>query len=117
LEEYQPKNDNEKKITQLLRTYLDARNSGDLIRLQSTFHDRGVYYSGRGGKFTKSQIAETEPEWWVGDGKVDLVGLKFNIDGNQAIVFATAVYGSIYKTAHKFTLINENNNWFIIKVE
>lgn len=117
LNEYNPKNEDEKQISALLNTYLDARNSGDLVKLQSTFHDDGVYIGGRGGQFTKTQIAETKPEFWVSDGEVQLLNPEINVNGNEATVMATAKYGTTFKTANIYTLVKEDKNWLIMKVE
>lgn len=115
LKEYSPKNEDEKNIIALLNTYCDARNSADLEKLQETFHDNGIYISGRGGQFTKEKIVETNPKDWL-DNKVDLYDPEFKISGNEAKVTMTAKYGT-FKTTQIYSLVNENNNWLIMKVE
>ena len=65
LSEYNPKNDDEKQIVVLLQRYTDARNDEDVIGIQSTFHDKGIYLSGAGPKYTKSELATTDPMWWT----------------------------------------------------
>jgi uncharacterized protein (TIGR02246 family) len=117
LNDYKPKSEDEKQISALLNTYLEARNSGDLVKLQSTFHDDGVYISGRGGQFTKTQIAETKPEFWVSDGEVQLLNPEIKVNGNEATVMATAKYGTAFKTAAIYTLVKENGHWLIMKRE
>ena len=116
LNEYKAKNENEKKIIAVLNTYLDARNSGNLKTLQSTFHENGIYISGRGREIKASEIVNTKPEWWTSDGEVKLYDPEITINGNKATVMTTAKYGT-YKTAHIYSLINENDNWLIMKVE
>ena len=115
LNDYQAKNENEKQIIAVLNTYLDARNSGNLKNLQSTFHDDGVYISGRGREIKASEIVNTKPEWWTSDGEVKLYDPEITINGNKASVMTTAKYGS-YSTAHIYSLINEKGNWLIMKV-
>ena len=115
MNKYSAKNEEEKKIIALLNTYCDARNSADLAKLQSTFHDDGIYISGRGGQFTKDKILETNPQDWL-DNKVDLYDPEFKVNGNEAKVTMTAKYGS-FKTTQIYTLVNENDNWLIMKVE
>jgi len=115
LNEYKPKNEDEKQIIVLLNTHLDARNHGDLNILMSTFHDGGIYISGRGREIKASEIVDTKPEWWISDGEVKLSDPKITINGNEATVITTARYGT-YKTAHVYSMINENGNWLIMKV-
>ena len=115
INEYKPKSDDEKEIIVVLNTYLDARNSGNLKILQSTFHDNGIYISGRGREIKANEILNTKPEWWTSDGEVSLYDPIITINGYKATVLTTAKYGS-YKTAHIYTLINENGNWLIMKV-
>jgi len=116
INEYKAKSDDEKQIVAVLNTYLNARNSGNLKNLQSTFHDKGIYISGRGREIEASEIVNTKPEWWTSDGEVSLYDPIITINGYKATVLTTAKYGS-YKTAHIYTLVNENGNWLIMKVE
>jgi hypothetical protein len=116
LNDYQAKNENEKQIIALLNTYVDARNSGNLKILYSTFHDNGIYISGRGREIKANEILDTKPEWWTSDGDVKLYDPKITINGNKASVMTTAKYGS-FSTAHIYTLINESGKWLIMKVE
>jgi len=115
INEYKPKSDDEKQIIAVLNTYLDARNIGNLNNLQSTFHDSGIYISGRGREIKASEIVNTEPEWWTSDGEVKLYDPEITINGNKATVITTAWYGN-YKTAHIYTLVNKNGNWLIMRV-
>jgi hypothetical protein len=115
MNKYSAKNEEEKKIIALLNTYCDARNSADLAKLHSTFHDDGIYISGRGGQFTKDKILETNPQDWL-DNKVVLYNPDFKVNGNEAKVTMTAKYGS-FKTTQIYTLVNESDNWLIMKVE
>ena len=117
LNDYQPKSEDEKQIIVLLNTYLDARNEGDLSRLQSTFHDNGVYISNDGIKVPKAEIVKTESEWWVSGGKVELLNPEIKIKGKDATVLATEKHGTHFKTAGLYTLVKENVNWLIVKRE
>jgi hypothetical protein len=117
LNDYQPKSEDEKQIIVLLNTYLDARNKGDLNRLQSTFQDNGVYISNDGIKVPKAEIVKTESEWWVGGGKVELLNPEIEINSKDATVLATEKHGTHYKTAGLYTLVKENGNWLIMKRE
>ena len=65
LNDYQPQNEDERQIAELLITFQDACNNGDIGTLQALFHDNGTYESVRGGQITKGQIAETDPDWWT----------------------------------------------------
>jgi hypothetical protein len=117
LNDYKPKSEDEKQIIVLLNTYLDARNKGDLNRLQSTFRDNGVYISNDGIKVPKAEIVKTESEWWVSAGKVELLNPEIKINGKDATVVATEKHGTHYKTAGLYTLVKENGNWLIMKRE
>ena len=117
LNDYQPKSEDEKQIIVLLNTYLDARNNGDLNRLQSIFHDNGVFTSDAGIKVPKAEIVKTESEWWVMAGKVELLNPEIKINGKDATVLATEKHGTHYKTAGLYTLVNENGHWLIMKRE
>lgn len=117
LNDYQPKSEDEKQIIVLLNTYLDARNNGDLNRLQSAFRDNGVYISNDGIKVPKAEIVKTESEWWVSGGKVELLNPEIEINSKEATVVATEKHGTHYKTAGIYTLVKENGNWLIMKRE
>jgi hypothetical protein len=117
LNEYKPKSDDEKQIIALLNTYADARNKGDLNRLQSAFQDNGVYISNDGIKVPKAEIVKTESEWWVSGGKFELLNPEIKINSKDATVLATEKHGTHFKTAGLYTLVKENGNWLIMKRE
>lgn len=100
LNEYVPENDTEKKIVSLLNTYVDARNNGDIKILTSIFADNAKYIAGNGARWTKSQIANSDPEWWVQYGKVKLLNSEFKISENDATVTSTGKWGYTFKTPH-----------------
>jgi hypothetical protein len=115
-EKYKPKNEDEKQIIALLDGYCAARNSADLKKLHSSFHDNGVYISGDGGQFTKEKILEMNPKDWL-DHKVELYNPEIKINGDKAQVITLAKYFSgTYKVTQYYDLVNENNQWLIIKV-
>jgi hypothetical protein len=117
LNDYQPKSEDEKQIIVLLNTYLDARNNGDLNRLQSAFHDNGIYISSDGIKVPKAEIVKTESEWWVGGGRIELLNPEIEINSKDATVLVTEKHGTHYKTAGLYTLVKENGHWLIMKRE
>jgi hypothetical protein len=117
INEYKPKNEKEKQIIALLNTFVDSCNNGDLKRLQDTFHDGGIYNSVRGGQVTKSEITQKDPEWFTVAGKIELKNPEFEINGNLATILVTARHGNHYKGASLFTLVKEDNQWLIMKVE
>jgi hypothetical protein len=45
LGKYEPKNNEEKSVLELLNAYLYARNNGDMETLASLFHEQGQYFS------------------------------------------------------------------------
>ena len=113
--EYVPKNDAEKKVIELLNTYCDARNNGDMDKLQSLFHDNGTYLHLTGKKLTKSEIAKSDPEFWVQYGKIKLLSPEININNNKATISLKNSVGIDY-VPQVFTLIKENGNWIIMDV-
>ena len=94
LNEYKPKSDDEKQIIALLNTYADARNKGDLNRLQSAFQDNGVYISNDGIKVPKAEIVKTESEWWVSGGKFEVLNPEIKINSKDATALATEKHGT-----------------------
>jgi hypothetical protein len=109
---YEPKNEDEKMVVALLNEYCDARNSGDLKRLQSTFHDDGVYKGGHGGAFTKVDFYQID---WK-EEKVELYNLDININDSSAKVTATAKYHSgTWKTTHVYMLTLVGDKWLIME--
>ena len=117
IEKYNPKNEDEKQIVSLLITFCDACNSGDLTKLQSIFHDYGVFNSVRGGKVTKSKMTEKNPEWFTISGKIKLKNPKFTMGDNDATVTVQGKHGTHYTTGHRFTLIKENDRWLIVNFQ
>ena len=113
LNKYQPKNEDEKQIIALLESFCDACNNGDLAKLQSIFHDEGVFNSVRGGKVTKSQITEKESEWFTVSGKIKLKNPDFTLGSSDATVTVQGKHGTHYTTGHRFTLAKENDRWLI----
>lgn len=117
LNEYQPKSEDEKQISALLNAFIEARNSGDLTRLQSTFHDDGLYISNQGIRVPKAQIAGTQPEWWIDHGTVRLLNPEIEISNTDAKVRVTEKHGAHFKTPGIYTLRKENGHWLIMKRE
>ena len=115
IEKYKPKNEDEKQIIALLNTFCDACNSGDLAELQSIFHEEGIFNSVRGGKVTKSQMTEKEPEWFTISGKIKLKNPKITFGNNEARVTVQGKHGTHYTTGHRFTLAKENDRWLIME--
>ena len=117
LNEYDPKNDAEKNITDLLNTYLDARNNGDINRLQSTFHDNATYFHIESKiTFTKIKIIDSDPEWWV-NHKVELFNPVIKINDNDATVSVAGESAGLERCRHIYTLIKEDGKWLIMKGE
>ena len=116
INKYETKNEDEKQIIALLDEHCAARNSADLKKLHSTFHDNGVYISGDGGQFTKEKILEMNPKDWL-DHKVELYNPEIKINENKAQVVTLSKYFSgTYKVTQYYDLVNENNQWLIMKV-
>jgi hypothetical protein len=117
LNEYQPQNEGERQITELLITFQNACNNGDIGTLQALFHDNGTYESVRGGQITKSQIAETDPDWWAVSGKIQMSSPEITIGENECKVFVNTKHGAHFKAANVFNLVKENGKWLIMSVK
>ena len=117
MSKYEPKNDDEKGIINLLTTHVEARNDGDTKTLASLFRDDGViFYSGN--KWTKSQIANSDPANWS-RFNISLFNLEINISDKEATVNTdlTAKMGfDKWKLPITFTLAKEDNKWLISEV-
>ena len=113
ISKYETKDADEKQIVSLLNTFCDACNSGDLTKLQSIFHDDGVFNSVRGGKVTKSKMTEKNSEWFTISGKIKLKNPNFTIGDDDATVTVQGKHGAHYTTGHRFTLIKVNDRWLI----
>lgn len=117
ISKYEPKNDDEKSIIILLNTHVDARNNGDTKTLASLFQDDGViFYSGN--KWTKSQIADSDPaEWSRFD--ISLFNPEININDREATVntILEAKMGfDKWKLPIVFSLTKEGDKWLISEV-
>ena len=115
ISEYVPKNDDEKNVIKLLNSYRDARNNGDINKIQSLFHDNGTYLDLNGQKLTKKEIAKSDPEFWIRYGKIKLLSPEINIKDHKATVSLKNSIGVDY-VPQVFTLIKENGNWIIMDV-
>lgn len=114
LNEYKPKNEDEKQIIAVLEDYLDARNSGDMQQLQSTFHEDGVYLSNDGIEVPRSKIAGMDPEWWVQGGKLKLLNPEIKLNGSEAEVLVKTKHGAHYQVTNYYTLTKVENKWLIM---
>ena len=123
INKYTSKNEDEKKILALLSDYQNSRNSNDIEKLKSTFHDDGVYISKDGIEWTKSKLQEQPEEWYKGQGSLEEMGdiqmynPQIKISGDDAKVNTVAKYGKVYTEAHIFTLVKENDEWLIMRME
>ena len=117
LNDYEPGNETEKSIKDFLSSYIEARNNGDIQRLASMFHDDAVVVAGSGGNFTKSRIADSDPDYWVEWGKIQLLNSQFKIEGDIATVSSTGKWGVHFKTPHVCTLIKEDGRWRFMKIK
>ena len=114
INKYDTKNEDEKQIIALLENYLDARNNGDMNRLQSTFHEDGVYLSNDGIKVPRSEIAKMDPEWWVQGGKLKLLNPEIKLNGSKAEVLVKTKHGTHYQVTNYYTLTKVDNQWLIM---
>ena len=123
INKYTSKNEDEKQILALLNDYQISRNSNDMEKLRSTFHEDGVYISKDGIEWTKSKLQEQPEEWYKGQGSLEEMGNiqmynpQIKISGNNAKVNTLAKYGKVYTEAHIFTFVEENDKWFIKRME
>ena len=114
INKYETKNEDEKQIIAVLEDYLDARNSGDMKRLQSTFHEDGVYLSNDGIEVPKSKIAGMDPEWWVQGGKLKLLNPEIKLNGSEAEILVKTKHGAHYQITNYYTFTKVENKWLIM---
>ena len=116
LSKYAPKNDDEKSILKLLKTHVDARNKGDINTIASSFHDNGVI-TYESVKYTKSQIAGSDPEMWS-RYNIALFNTEINIHDKEATV-NTVIKAKIgidrFRVPVSFTLAKEDDKWLILR--
>ena len=117
MSKYGPKNDDERNILKVLNTHVEARNNGDTKTLASLFQDDGVItYSSV--KYTKSQIADSDPGLWS-QYNIALYNLEIDISDGEATVstFVVAKMGfDKWRTQTTFTLTKDDNKWLISEV-
>ena len=123
INKYNAKSEDEKQIIKLLNDYQSSRNGNDMAKLRSTFHEEGVYISKDGIEWTKSKLQEQPEKWYKGQGSLEEMGNinlynpQIKINENNATVDIMAKYGKVYTEAHKFSLVKENNDWLIMRME
>lgn len=136
LEEYIPKNENEKKIISLLIRYQDAKINCDLEKYLACLHDRGTFYFGRGALLSKNELRESLPVFWDGlksgsrefypmnreliTGDYILTGKFYNPqivinDGSAEVVTTFMKWG--WKSGLHLSMVEENGRWLITKTD
>lgn len=117
IEKYNPKNEDEKEIIDLLTRYTEAINKGDSEQILTLFHENGVYVaSNMSNPLSREKMAEWKPEDWLSHGQRKLYNPEITINGNEAKVIAKVIYGNTSYT-NIYTLVKENNEWLIMKRE
>ena len=74
-----------------------------------------MYLSGAGLKYTKSEIATTDPKWWSEAREYGITDPDIKTNGDEALVSMNYRYGKGRFQA-AVTLVKENGNWFVMKL-
>jgi DNA-binding transcriptional LysR family regulator len=117
IEKYQAKNDDEKKIIDLLIRYTEAVNKGDSEKIIPLFHENGVYVASAGSIIlSREKMSKWKPEDWQALGIRKLYDPEITINGNEAKVMSKVKYGNT-SYSQIFTLVKENDEWLIMRRE
>jgi hypothetical protein len=136
LEEYIPKNPDEKKIISLLIRYQEAKINCDLENFMVCLHDKGTFYFGRGVLLSKIELRESLPVFWDGlksgsrqfypinremiTGDYILTGRFYNPqirinDESAEVVMTFMKWG--WRLGHHISVVKENGQWLITKTD
>ena len=116
LEQYQPKNETEKNLTEVLLRHANARVSGDTEKILEGFQDNCQVSLRPNVMLSKQQLKELNADDWTYDGKVDFSDPKFDIEGDKAIVNLKINIGVAGNRNSHYTLVKENDEWLISSV-
>ncbi len=116
LEQYQPKNETEKELTETLLRHANARVSGDADKILAGFHDNCQVSLRPNVMLSKQQLSELKADDWTYDGKVYFSDPKFDIEGDKAIVNLKLNVGVAGNRNSHYTMVKENDEWLISNV-
>ena len=136
LEEYLPKNQEEKKIILLLIQYQDAKIYCDLDQFLACLYEKGNFHFGRGFMLSKKELKESLPSFWAGlqsgspefypmnremiTGNYILTGRFFNpqivINQESAEVIMTFMKWG-WRLRHYISMIKQNDQWLITRLD
>jgi len=116
LEQYQPKNETEKELTEAVLRHADARISGDADKILAGFHDNCQVSLRPNVMLSKQQLIELKADDWTYDGKVNFSDPKFDVVGDKAIVNLKLNIGVAGNRNSHYTMIKENGEWLISNV-
>lgn len=136
IEEYKPKNQDEREILSLLTQYQDAKSHFDIERYLSSLHDKGLFTFQCGRMVEKAVLEEELPAFWVdiqsgnaavfpivhecinGDyfksGELNNLQLEVNHEKAEATVLFTK---GVCRVALYFSMLRENDRWLITRTE
>lgn len=136
IEDYLPKNQEEKDIVALLVQYQEARKHFHLEQYLGCLHEQGIYHHASRVMLSKKALAARLPGFWAELQKGNrlffpmcrenlsgnyfvgfrLVNPTIYIDRNTATV--TAIYVNTgWRIRHYISLIKENNRWWINRLD
>jgi len=136
LEEYLPKNQEEKNIISLLIQYQGAKINCDLDQFLACLHEKGDFHFGIGFMLSKKELKESLPSFWAGlksgsrefypmnremiTGNYILTGRFFNpqivINQESAEVIMTFMKWG-WRLRHYISMIKENDQWLITRLD
>ena len=114
LKDYQPKNEQEKEIKNLLVEYVTARNNYDVQKMASYLSDDARIGFLDGRTFSKSEFASTfkarDLEAW---GKLDCFDPDIKIKDNFAEIKMKFKESLLNTGVFRFKMNRQNNRWVI----
>ena len=116
LEQYQPKNETEKELTEAMLRHVEARISGDADKILAGFHDNCQVSLRPNVVLSKQQLTELKAADWTYDGMVKFSDPKFDIMGDKAIVNLKLNIGVAGKRNSHYTIVKENGEWLISNI-
>ena len=116
LEQYQPKNETEKELTEALLRHADARISGDADKILAGFHENCQVSLRPNVMLSKQQLTELKADDWTYDGKVNFSDPKFDIVGDKAVVNLKLNIGVAGNRNSHYTFVKENGEWLVSNV-
>lgn len=115
LKDYKPKSQEEAEIKNVLVTFGNAANRGDVQGVSPLLHEK---FSGPVGKertvLSKREYLEGLPKRAAEDPQISVGEPQMTIMGDKADVKCPVTVGNVWYGTMVFHLIKENNEWLVM---